>query len=97
MLEVSGCIEINSYMRVLFNDNKILVTHVWFIISTLSTVTSTIKSREMAINSVCLLFCCCYLLLASGVSGIAPVTYPGKISSECSQDNPVEDEQLMNS
>ena len=49
----------------------------------------------MVTNPVCLLFCCCYLLLASAVSGITPVTYPGKASSECSLSDPLENEQFM--
>ena len=53
------------------------------------------KAKEMATNPVCLLFCYCYLLLASEVSGITPVTYPAKTSSECSLSDPLEDEQFM--
>ena len=52
----------------------------------------------MATKPVSLLLYCCYLLLTSGVSavsGIIPVIYPGKISSECSQTDPLEDEQFM--
>ena len=48
----------------------------------------------MATRPVCLLFCCCYLLLASEVSGIAPVIYPAKISSQCGEDNPLKDGQI---
>ena len=40
------------------------------------------KITEMATKHVSLLLYCYYLLLASVVSGIAPVTYPAKISSE---------------
>ena len=46
----------------------------------------------------CLLFCCCYLLLASAisaVSGVPSATYPAKISSQCLQGNSLQDEQLM--
>ena len=41
---------------------------------------------------------CYYLLLAGGVSvvsGFTPVTYPAKVSSECGQYDPLQDEQLM--
>ena len=52
----------------------------------------------MATKPVPLLLYCCYLLLASGisaVSGVTPVTYHAKTSSECSQSDPLQDEQLM--
>ena len=48
--------------------------------------------------AICLLFYCCYLLLASAVSamsGVTPVTYPAKISSQCGKGNPLNDKQLM--
>ena len=54
-----------------------------------------VSNIEMAI---CLLFCYCYLLLASAVSavsGVTPVTYPDKTSSECIQSDPLQDEQFM--
>ena len=38
-----------------------------------------------------------YLLLAGGVSvvsGFTPVTYPARVSSECGQYDPLQDEQL---
>ena len=37
------------------------------------------------------------LLLASVVSGFTPVTYPAKVSSECGQYDPLQDEQLTGS
>ena len=43
---------------------------------------------------ISLLFCYCYLLLASAVSGVTPVTYPDKTSSECRQDNTLHSELL---
>ena len=46
---------------------------------------------------MCLLFYCCYLLLASAVSavsGVTPVTYPAVISQRC-QSNPLHDKLLM--
>ena len=35
------------------------------------------------------------LLLASVVSGFTPVTYPARVSSECGQYDPLQDEQLI--
>ena len=50
----------------------------------------------MDTKPICLQFCCCYLLLASAVNGVIPVAlYPAKISSQCGQGNPLQDEQLM--
>ena len=51
----------------------------------------------MASKPVFVLFC--YLLLAGGVSvvsGFTPVTYPARVSSECGQNDPLQDEQVMN-
>ena len=45
-----------------------------------------------------MLLFCYYLLLAVGVSvvsGFTPVTYPARVSSECGQYDPLQDEQLM--
>ena len=45
-----------------------------------------------------MLLFCYYLLLAGGVSvvsGFTPVTYPARVSSECGQFDPLQDEQLM--
>ena len=51
--------------------------------------------RQMAANLLCVLFCYYWLLLASGVvSGFTPVTYPARVSSECGQYDPLQDEQL---
>ena len=47
---------------------------------------------------ICLLFYYCYLLLAGAVSAVSGVTlaiYPAKISSQCDQGNPLQDEQLI--
>ena len=49
----------------------------------------------MAVKSVCLLHCCSYLLLASVVIGITPVIFPGKLTSDCSLGDSMEDEQFM--
>ena len=46
--------------------------------------------------AVCVVFCY-YLLLTGGVSvvsGFTPVTYPARVSSECGQYDPLQDEQL---
>ena len=51
----------------------------------------------MATKDACVLLCY-YLLLAGGVSvvsGFTPVTYPARVSSECSQYDPLQDEQLI--
>ena len=46
----------------------------------------------MAAKSVCVLF---YLLLAGGVvSGFTPATYPARVSSECDQYDPLQDQEL---
>ena len=51
--------------------------------------------RQMAANLLCVLFCYYWLLLAGGVvSGFTPVTYPARVSSECGQYDPLQDEQL---
>ena len=42
-----------------------------------------------------LIFVPCLLLFAGAVSGFTPVVYPGKVSSECVHDDPLQDEQLM--
>ena len=52
----------------------------------------SVVTVEMAI---CLLFCCCYLLLASAVCEVTPVIFPAKISSQCGQNNPRNDMQLL--
>ena len=47
----------------------------------------------MAVTTFCVLF---YLLLAGGVvSGFTPVTYPARVSSECCQYDPLQDQQLV--
>ena len=48
----------------------------------------------MTVKYVCALFYCCIILLTGGVSGFTPVTYPARVSSECGQYDPLQDEQL---
>ena len=49
----------------------------------------------MAIKSLYLLHCCSYLLLAVVVNGITPVIFPGKLSSDCSISDPLDDEKFI--
>ena len=49
---------------------------------------------KMTVKPVCVLFYCYIILLTGGVSGFTPVTYPARVSSECGQYDPLQDEQL---
>ena len=48
----------------------------------------------MTVKPVCVLLYCYTILLTGGVSGFTPVTYPARVSSECGQYDPLQDEQL---
>ena len=76
------------YLIIALHDNILSAYNNYFICKFL-------LLTQMAANLLLVLFCYYWLLLAGGVvSGFTPVTYPARVSSECGQYDPLQDEQL---